>query len=269
MSNKIALGLCNTVDYEIVWNSTVIEKLISSLHIYKGDIRRPEKITSIREIVLTVLHAMLNCKGEEIFVDNSNALEEFAGFFQKKITLGGTATRASIALSKLSIPSCLHFVTINDHVRRLIPKCVKYYCSNTEDTHYFHLIVQYPAHLPVRQNDIDIIAIRPNRLMFQNNRDRQILKLNHRFFTEMSGEEKILLISGFNAIKEKSVLIERLTELTILLKRKCNGLPIFFESASFLDETFREKVFEELLPYVSTISMNEDEFSNARIQKSI
>ena len=60
-----------------------------------------------------------------------------------KITLGGTSVRAAIAMRKLGYTSALHLVTINEHVRRLIPQDSPYVCSNTIDSSYPHLIVQF------------------------------------------------------------------------------------------------------------------------------
>ena len=36
MSERIALGFCNNVDYEIVWNAAVLEDLASRYQIRRG-----------------------------------------------------------------------------------------------------------------------------------------------------------------------------------------------------------------------------------------
>ncbi len=46
-------------------------------------------------------------------------------------------------MRKLGYTSALHLVTINEHVRRLIPQDSPYVCSNTKESSYPHLIVQF------------------------------------------------------------------------------------------------------------------------------
>ena len=181
MSERIALGFCNNVDYEIVWNAEVLEDLIIRHKIRADELHAQGEIQSERDLVISILGFMSVAGGGERFVSNSSAIERFAGRFQKKITLGGTSVRAAIAMRVLGYTSALHLITLNDHVRRLIPPDSPYVCSNARDSTYPHLIVQFGVDDRVRAGDIDIRASQPNRLIYHCNADRIAMKLNEDF----------------------------------------------------------------------------------------
>ena len=55
MSEKIALGLGDNTDYEIVWNSKVMEDLIVQYGIHAGEISADGPINSERDLVISIL----------------------------------------------------------------------------------------------------------------------------------------------------------------------------------------------------------------------
>ena len=121
MNERIALGFCNNVDYEIVWNAEVLEELITSYEISADEIGLQSKIASERDLVVSILGFMTISGGGERFVSSSAIIERFAARFEKKITLGGTSVRAAIAMRALGYTAALHLITMNSHVRRLLP----------------------------------------------------------------------------------------------------------------------------------------------------
>ncbi|MYE25784.1 MAG: hypothetical protein F4X87_00930, partial [Chloroflexi bacterium] len=121
MSERIALGFCNNVDYEIVWNREVVEALVIHYGIRADELSACGAIESERDLLLSILAFMGTGEGGERFVSDSDIIERFAARFRKRVTLGGTSVRAAIAMRKLGYTSALHLITQNDHARRLIP----------------------------------------------------------------------------------------------------------------------------------------------------
>ncbi len=121
MKEKIALGFGNNIDYEIVWNSRVIEDLIRQYDIRNHELDVNGAIACERDLIISILGFLQVASGGERFVSSSDVIEQFSQRCAKKITLGGTSVRAAIAMRKLGYRSALHLVTVNDHVRRLIP----------------------------------------------------------------------------------------------------------------------------------------------------
>ena len=113
MGEQIVLGLGNNIDYEIVWNSQVIERLIVEYGITSSEIGTNIRISSTRELVASILGFLKSETGGERFVTSLDIILDFAGFFQKRITMGGTSLRAAIVMREIGYNSALHLVTIN------------------------------------------------------------------------------------------------------------------------------------------------------------
>src|SRR5208282_6605227 len=101
MGERIVLGLGNNTDYEISWDSHAIEQLILEHGVAASELRTDKPISSMRDLLVSILGFLKTDSGGERFVDSPRIIEEFAGGFQKKITLGGTSVRAAIAMRKL------------------------------------------------------------------------------------------------------------------------------------------------------------------------
>src|SRR5512134_718735 len=168
MKEKIALGLGDNIDYEIVWNSKVIEDLVVRYGIRDDELSVTREIDSERDLAISILSFLQSGSGGERHVASSAIVEQFARHFAMKITLGGTSVRAAIAMRKLGYTSALHLVTINDHVRRLIPPDSPYVCSNTKDGLHPHLIVQFGKDTCVKASDINICTSQANRIIYHN-----------------------------------------------------------------------------------------------------
>lgn len=267
MSERIALGFCNNVDYEIVWDAEALEELISAYAISAAEIGSQGEIHSERQLLISILGFMTAAGGGERFVSSSAIIERFAARFQKKITLGGTSVRAAIAMRKLGYTAALHLITMNSHVRRLLPPDCPYVCSNPRDSAYPHLIVQFGKDARLRAGDIDIRARQPNRLIYHCNAARISMNLNEDF-AELITEAKALLISGFNAVQSKRLLADRLVSLKRIMKRLPSAATVFMEDGAYYDPSYRQLILRELGSVIGVYSMNEDELQ-AQLDRAV
>ena len=258
MSERIALGFCNNVDYEILWNAKVLEDLIVRYQIRAEEPTTRAEIQSERDLVISILGFMQVAEGGERFVSHSGLIERFARRFDKKITLGGTSVRAAIAMRKLGYTSALHLITQNEHVRRLIPPDSPYVCSNPDDSAHPHLIVQFGLDDRVRAGDIDIRARQSNRLIYHCNADRIAMKLNPDF-AGLIPEAKALLISGFNAMQSERLLADRLEAVLHMLGHLPADATVLLEDGGYFEPRFRQVILHALGHRVDIYSMNEDE----------
>lgn len=258
MSEKIALGLGDNVDYEILWDRRVLEDLVIRYDIREGELSADRPVAGERDLVVSCLGFLKEGKGGERFVASPELLESFSGRFRKKITLGGTSVRAAIAMRKLGYTSALHLVTINDHVRRLLPEGCPYVCSSRTDSTYPHLIVQFDRGARVKAGDIDLCASRSNRIIYENDADNIRMELNEEF-SDLLSEARVFLISGFNAVQSAEVLDARLKTLLRILGSLSAEARVFYEDACFYNPAFSRKVREALNRRIDLYSMNEDE----------
>lgn len=261
MSESIALGFCNNVDYEIVWDAEVLQELVSRYRIGGNEPDTEVAIRSERDLVVSILGFMQTSQGGERFVGGSELIERFAARFDKKVTLGGTSVRAAIAMRKLGYRSALHLITQNDQVRRLIPPDSPYVCSNESDSIYPHLIVQFGAGDRVNAGEIDISARRPNRLIYHCNADRIAMRIAPEF-ADLLDDASVLLVSGFNAMQSKQLLLERLREVVNLLERLPKDATVFLEDGGYHDISFRKLIYGTLGRRIDVYSMNEDELQS-------
>ena len=258
MNEKIALGLGNNTDYEIVWDSRVIEALIIRYDIRDAELSAGREIRSERDLVVSILSFLKSGIGGERFVSSSAIIEQFSQNFALEITLGGTSVRSAIAMRKLGYTSALHLVTINEHVRRLIPPDSPYVCSNATESSYPHLIVQFGKNTCVKAGDIDICTGRANRIIYHTDRDNIVMNL----IEDVAGlitDARIFLISGFNAMQDEELLARRLETLAGIMAHLPPDALVFYEDAGFYNPGFSELIWSALAHKISVYSLNEDE----------
>jgi len=258
MNAKIALGFGDNVDYEIVWDSAVLEHLITHYAIQASDLTADAPIGTERDLVISILHFLESGTGGERFVAAPALIEHFAQRFTKKITLGGTSVRAAIAMRKLGCVSALHLVTVNEPVRRLIPADSPYVCSNAVDTLYPHLIVQFASSAHVCASDIDLRAHRANRIIYHHDTDNITMRLN-KDFARLLPAAQALLISGFNAMQSEELLLDRIAAVQCMIDALPQGACVFFEDAAFYNPSFSTRIQQALAGRITVYSLNEDE----------
>ena len=258
MKERIALGFGDNIDYEIVWNSKVIEDLIIQYDIHNDELDINRVVNCERDLVISILGFLKSGIGGERFVSSSAIIEHFSQNFEKKITLGGTSVRAAVAMRKLGYTSALHLVTINDHIRRLIPQDSPYICSNTKDSSYPHLIVQFGKNICVKASNIDLCTNQANRIIYHNDDDNITMNLNEDF-SNLITDARILLISGFNAMQSETLLTNRLESLLRIMKKLPKDTLVYYEDAGFYEPGFSQLIYSTLARNINIVSLNEDE----------
>lgn len=248
MQERIALGFGNNIDYEIVWDSRVIEEMVIQYGIQNDELNINHAVSTERDLVISILGFLKAGVGGERIVSSSDVLERFSQNFRTQITLGGTSVRAAIAMRKLGYTSALHLVTINDHVRRLIPQDSPYVCSNTHDSLYPHLIVQFGKDDRIKVGDIDICANQENRIIYHNDDDNITMNLNEDFSDLITGAQ-VFLVSGFNAMRSEALLLKRLESLGRIMKNLPGDAVIFYEDGGYYNTKLRQRIFSFLAAY--------------------
>jgi ADP-dependent phosphofructokinase/glucokinase len=258
MADKIVLGLAGTVDYEITWDTAVIERLVSEYDIRPAELSTQGSVGSERDLLRSLLAFVRNGTGGERFIASSDIVGSFASHFGKKITLGGTCVRAALAMDKLGVKSTLHLVSIDDHVRRLLPPGCSYICSASHDTTDPHLIVQFKAGTRVRAGDIDIRSPHPNRLIFAHDPPHEELLISDELGSTLA-DAAVFLISGFNVIRNAAILDQRLATLKQHMASLSADCLVHYEDAGFHVPAMSHRVNRQLSDVINVHSMNEDE----------
>jgi ADP-dependent phosphofructokinase/glucokinase len=256
MSKAIVLGLGDNIDYEIRWDSSIIEGMIREYGITDKELNIHSEIRTERELLVSILGFLKAGVGGERFVHDIAINEACALRFEKKITLGGTAVRAAIVMRKLGYTSAVHLVTMNAHVTRLLPPDCEILCSNDKVSSYPHLIVQFGPGTRVHANDIHIETKRANRIIYTNDEDNALMRL-HPELASLLTDAKVFLICGFNAMNDEALLLDRLCFLEGVLEKTVGTL--FFEDACYHHPALSGVVRAHLVRYIDIYSLNEDE----------
>jgi len=258
MSETLVLGLGGTVDYEIAWDSGVVEGLVTEYSIGASELSTAVPVRSERDLVVSLLSFLKDGAGGERFVASSDIVETFAARFDKRITLGGTCVRAAMAMRALGVTCTLHLVSIDDHVRRLLPAGCAYICSAERDTTDPHLIVQFNTGASVRAGDIDLCAPHPNRVIYTNDPPNRELVLSDELGSVLSQAE-VFMISGFNVIQDPDVLHQRLRGIRQHMRQLPPDAVVFYEDSGFHVPSLSLHVRDALIDVIDVYSMNEDE----------
>jgi len=258
VTSQVVLGLGGCLDYELKLSSSILEQLVAEYQIRNGELTSSGPVTSERDLVISILAYMKQGVGGERFVASREALRTFAARFPERISLGGTSVRAAIAMSRLGLPCTLHLVTLNEHIRRLLPPTCDYISSAREDTFYPHLIVQYDQGTRVRASDVDLHTPFPNRVIYVNDPANEALVLSDELGSLLS-DASIFLISGFNSVTDRDVLDRRLSTLKSHMRQLPSHAVVYYEDAAFHQPAFSRLVRNALLEVVDVYSLNEDE----------
>jgi ADP-dependent phosphofructokinase/glucokinase len=254
----LVLGLGGNVDYEIEWDSTTLEGLIRAYALRASELATSVVVESERDLMRSLLAFVRDGVGGERFVASPEVIEAFAARFGKRITLGGTGLRAALAMDKLGVASTVHLVSIDDHVRRLLPRGVSYVGSARRDSTRPHLVVQFTEGATVRAEDIDLRAPRSNRIIYVNDPANAELVLDEDLGRALSGAD-VFLISGLNSISDEATLRTRLHDLARHLRSLPSTALVVYEDAEFHVPALSALVRKAVLDRVDIYSMNEDE----------
>ncbi|MET0589963.1 MAG: ADP-dependent glucokinase/phosphofructokinase [Naasia sp.] len=259
MGSELVLGLGGTVDYEIRWDGSVVERLIDQYGIDAAELTRGHGfIEDERALVVALLGYLRDGSGGERFTASSEISTGFATHFEYEVTLGGTGVRAGLAMLRLGIGTLQHLVSIDDDVRRLLPPEMPYICSADSDTTDPHVIVQYAAGTRIRARDIDITAPHPNRVIFTNDPPNRDLVLSVELEEALRSAD-VFLVSGFNSIQEPAVLENRLDEIARLIGTLPATAVTYYEDGGFHVPAFSPQARDRMASVTDVYSLNEDE----------
>lgn len=261
MGTRFVLGLGGTVDYEVAWQPDVLDRLAAAHGITLADLDTRRPVRDERDLLCTLLAFVRDGVGGERFVASSDVVTGFSRHLDVRTTLGGTCVRAAIAMDVVGLPATVHLVSIDDTVRRLLPRSTSYVCSAAEDSLDPHLIVQFPAGARVRVVDGEVVAPHANRIIYVNDPPNRDLVIDETFGDELATAD-VALISGFNVMQDRALLEDRLASVRRHLARMPEHAIAYFEDAGYHTPGFSSRVRDVLAEVVDVWAMNEDELQD-------
>ena len=256
-ASRVLLGLGNTVDLELRWDSEVVAGLVREHRLDEVD-AAPEVVTTEADLVRSLLDHLESGDGGEHYVASVDALAAFAAHFEARPTLGGTNVRAALAMRPLGRTSTVHLVSTGPVTHDLLPDDLRTISSARGDTLDPHVIVQFPAGASVAVGDRTIVTPRANRVIYVNDRPNAELVVADEF-GEVAARADVVLVSGLNSIQDVDLLDARLADLRRHLARRRPGAVAVYEHGAFHVAGCGDLVRRRLGPRVDVWSCNEEE----------
>ncbi len=260
MEQKIAMGFHSAVDFELKWDAGIIEMLASKYDVRERELRTDFPVKTERDMLLAILGHLAEGTGGEYVPETNSLCKQFASYFSYEQTVGGTATRAAIALSKLGFESKLSMCCYNHVIRTLLPDKIHQFPNVKEeaDEIYPHVVLSYPAGARIRVNDIDLFTKRENRVMFSNDAAAMNMEISGDFAAELT-DAKVFLLGCFSEVLEFDILKDRMEKTVYLLENLAPGAWAILEDGCYINKKFRYYVHRSLERCLNVLSMNEDE----------
>ncbi|WP_245862485.1 ADP-dependent glucokinase/phosphofructokinase [Sanguibacter antarcticus] len=149
-------------------------------------------------------------------------------------------------------------MSIDDHVRRLLPEGCAYMCSAEQDTTDPHLIVQFAEGVRVQAGDIDLRSPHPNRIIYANDPPNRELVISDELGPALR-RASVFMVAGFNVIQDEEVLEDRLARIRTDIAELPAGALVFYEDSGFHVPGLNLRVRDRLVDVIDVFSMNEDE----------
>ncbi len=261
-TKPVFLGFTSNIDYEISLSSQEIIQMIKDYNIKQSDLVDYKKICNIKDLISFTLYCIQNNIGTERYIFNASTLSSFAELFEYSVTLGGTAARAAVAMSKIGYSKqlYLHLTACNGIIRKLLHPDLSYISSKKDTVIYPHVIIQYSSDIEVNINNIHISPLYSNRLIYTNDIDNSIVEINKKYMASIY-MSKVTLFSGFNAMTDINLFEKRIYYIKKIFSNMVLKPFIFYESANFYINDLSTILQNEIGDIIDIYSLNEDEFS--------
>lgn len=262
MGEKIALGFHTCMDFELEWDTKKIERLIQKFEVYEEDIRNYKEgnIKTERELLIACLSYMQKGKGGELLPDTNKVCIDFAKRFCYRMTIGGTATRAAIAISKIGYESIVQLSCSSKYMKELLPAEVHYVdaVKNKTEEIYPHVILSYQPGIRICENDVDFVTPGENRIMISHDTESLYLTVCPEY-KEYLKDAEVFLLSSFSEVLEEEVIEDRMKKVRTLFKSLPADVNVIMEDGCYIRKEIRQYVHHELRDMVDVLSMNEEE----------
>lgn len=261
MREKIAMGFHATVDFELEWDGDKFIRLVRGHGIRDWEISRDVQPDSERNMLLILLAHMKEGSGAEFTPDTNELCVSFAEHFVHRQTLGGTATRAAMAINRLGYGCELSVCCYNRIVREGLPSGIHCFSNVGEGREeiYPHTVFTYPGGIRIQANDIDFITPRENRILFSNDEESKAMAVSRDFLQHMSNA-KVFLLGCFSEVLDFEILKKSMEETRELLMKRNPDTLLVLEDGCYIQKDFRAYVHRAVSECrLDILSMNEDE----------
>ncbi|MGC3954880.1 MAG: ADP-dependent glucokinase/phosphofructokinase [Propionicimonas sp.] len=255
--SQIVLGLNGgTIDYLAPWDGERFNAVVAGHAIGLGELDEPgpDLIATPRQAIVRLLRAMRDGRGGEWHVENAAVVDYLLAAFPGEYVVGGTALRAAEVLDEAGVACLVHLTSSNDIVRAALPGRVSVLEPAAGDSLEPHFVLQYPGDFTARLADGEFRTPGRNRLILLRDLARARMELS----PELPGaiaRASLLLLSGFNALRDPAVLADRLQAL----RRMRDAAFVVYENGGFHSHQMQLAAWTAVPEIADLASFNDEE----------
>ena len=273
-----ALGYTSNLDVISNFDVEVLNKLLEK-NLPDEDIETMQKcciINSIKDFLRTVVYYCRNGIGGENDVADISILDNT---FSAYNGIGGTAVQGAKALAEIGCQSIVHLTDDSKEVCDLLSSPYIYMVAEggglchsdkviSSSDQEIHYIMQFKKGDEVISGSRRFKIPNSNRLIITKVTTNACVPFYKPYFEYIeSNADKISsnLLSSFNCIQDKAVLLSRLSYVSTHIKKYKAGNPdgiVYFEDAHYHDQDIKKITFSLLCPDIDILSLNEEELQS-------
>lgn len=271
-----ALGYTSNLDVVYELDTGILACLLRKYEIcYEENGQAPPflPIDEMKEFLKVLLYYCLNGLGGERDILDASLLDVFG---EGRMAVGGTAAQAALVLAGAGCPSLVHLTDDSDEVCRQMDgeliftadiggRAVHTGQIKSRIGQEPHFIIQYKKGDEIESGTKTYRIPTSNRLILTKRGISERLPLSRdyfRFIEEHASHITSQVISGFNCILNRDVLMRRLSDVAAHMKRYREKNPagiVYMEDAAYHDTAIRQSCMEYILPVTDIFGMNEEE----------
>jgi ADP-dependent phosphofructokinase/glucokinase len=273
--NTHVFGYTSDLDVIVKWNTQTFNNILDKYLKAEPSTEEGEKINSMEDFARIASYYAMKGLGGELEVTSIEVCEFLENNFETTFALGGTCAQGAAAMNAVGFPVIAHITDKSKEVCDLIDSSNFYLIGengpisidklNTGDIPVRHMILQYSKDDRIIVNGKECIVPVSNRIIIDYDTIHKYVPIEKYFLDFCENNARKIYsynISGFNAIVDEDILIERLDMLSRhynVIKTKNPNCVLYLESAHYINTKCKLTVFDKLSRYIDILGMNEEE----------
>lgn len=277
----VSMTLASGIDYIVKWDLEAINRWYSELTIDPAG-GRSEGLNDSRDFLRLIYDMIAGGSGIDIQINTLELCKELEKRFRiEEYTVAGTAAQGACALAKMGFYAALHTTVMTKKLRSLMAspfllteengqlKSLTEEDAKPDDREYApHFIFQYSPGDEIVVNGKSMMAGKANRLILTYDRKNMMTPINDKYFRALQNSVRpisSMVVSGFNTIVSKEIIIEKVREIARWIERLysySHDIVFYFEGAAYHTRSFIPFLYDRLGGIVDVLGFNEDELKD-------
>lgn len=265
----------SNLDVVLHWDIETYNQILNTYLKEEPVVNPGDAIHTMEDFARISSYYLMRGLGGNFDIKNIEVCNYLKEVFCFEYALGGTSAQGAAAFGTLGFPATVHMTDACEEVCQMMNhegtcvikegKKVPVLEGASGEEPVYHFILQFKKDDTLKIFGKEVAIPFSNRMILFFDTVHKIVPIRKDFLSYWNTSEEepsSYLISGFDAIIDKSVMEQRLQELEIHLKdmkEKHPGTVFYFEGAFYMNPEVKEQASERFCKYADILGMNEEE----------